>query len=506
MRVGVVVRGAIVPRWQRDCVEALAALDGVTVAVAFAAERTRVPSRRAKLIGGATLAPVIIEATGDPAGSDVVLDLTGDAGESGAREGTWSLRLGTGDDDEPFVRDVARGARTFEVVLLRRVHGQTEELRRGRFPVTYWHRSTVRWALAEAARWPALFVAALRDGRPLPAAVIASPPPPRRANALDRVRFALVTAGRLAAFVFAELFEITEWNVGFAAGEPSRALAGEPLDVRWLPRPPRDTYVADPFVVERGGRRVLFVEAFSDALDRGTIDAIELDAGGAPGARECVLDLPTHLSYPCPVVYEGALYFVPENVAANEVALYRSAAFPGGWERAASIFPGFDGVDTTLFEHDGRWWAFCTRMSRGSLFALFAFHAATPFGPWTEHALNPIVVDVSCARPGGAPFIVDGALYRPGQDCSVSYGGGLAIARIDELTPTSYRETIVRRLDPRGFGRYAHGVHTLNVAAGMLVVDGKHDYYDVRKLGRGLRRVGARIGSRLARRTRPAPA
>jgi hypothetical protein len=506
MKIGVVLRGPVVPRWQADCIGALTALDAVDVAVAFAREGAREPGWTAKLIGGATLEPVAIEPIGDLVGSDVVLDLTGDAGDRGAREGTWSLRLGTGDDEEPFVRDVARGARTFDVVLLRRSRGQTEELRRGRFPVTYWHRSTVRGALAEAARWPALFVAALRDGRPLPAVVAASPPPARRANALDRLRFAFVMASRLAAFLFAELFEITEWNVGLAAGEPSRALAVEPLEVRWLPRPPRETYIADPFVVDRDGRRLLFVEAFSYARDRGTIEALELDARGAPVARECVLDLPTHVSYPYPVVYGGALYLVPENVAANDVALYRSAAFGGGCERAASIFPGFDGVDTTLFEHDGRWWAFCTRLSRGSLFALFAFHAATPFGPWTEHALNPIVVDISCARPGGTPFVVDGALYRPGQDCSVSYGGGLAIARVDELTPTSYRETIVRRLDPRGFGRYADGVHTLSVAAGTLFVDGKHVYYDVRKLSRSLRGIGARIASRLARRTRTAPA
>jgi hypothetical protein len=505
MRVGVVVRGPLIPRWQADCVKALTALDGVDVAVAFAPNRRGV-SRRSAAIGGAIAAPVAIEPIGDPAGSDVVLDLCGEAGEYGAREGTWSLCLGAGDDDEPFVLDVARGARTLDAVLLRRIGGHTEELRRGRFPVTYWHRSTACWALAEAARWPALLIAVLRDGRALPAVIASEPPPRRRATTFDLVRFAFVMARRLFGFLFAELFEITEWNVGLVTGEPSRALADEALEVRWLPRPPRETYIADPFVVDRDGRRVLFVEAFTYARERGTIDALVLDAAGAPVARECVLDLPTHLSYPCPVVYDGALYFVPENVDANEVALYRSAAFPGDWVRAAAIFPGFDGVDTTLFEHDGRWWAFCTRMSRGSLFALFAFHAATPFGPWTEHALNPIVVDISCARPGGTPFVAGGALYRPGQDCSVSYGGGLAIARVDELTPTSYSETIVRRLDPRGFGRYSHGVHTLNVAAGVLVVDGKHVYYDVRKLRRSLSRIGARIAPQLARRARPASA
>src|SRR6202022_4835217 len=124
---------------------------------------------------------------------------------------------------------------------------------------------------------------------------------------------------------------------------------------------------------------------------------------------------------------------------------YRCVSFPDRWVRESALFSAFDGVDTTLFPHAGRWWAFCTRYSRGSTLALNAFFADSPRGPWSPHALNPIVVDVSSARPAGQPFTVDGTLYRPGQDCSESYGGGLAIARIDELTPAAYRETIVQR-------------------------------------------------------------
>ena len=54
----------------------------------------------------------------------------------------------------------------------------------------------------------------------------------------------------------------------------------------------------------------------------------------------------------------------------------------------------------------------------GRAVALFAFHADSPRGPWTAHALNPVVCDVSCARPAGQPFVVDGVWYRP----SIDYG------------------------------------------------------------------------------------
>jgi hypothetical protein len=213
-----------------------------------------------------------------------------------------------------------------------------------------------------------------------------------------------------------------------------------------------------------------------------------------------VIDIDTHLSFPYPVEIDGELYLVPENCSGNEVALYRCVSFPDRWERESALFPAFDGVDTTLFAHEGRWWAFCTRYSRGSTLALNAFYAASPRGPWSPHALNPIVVDVSSARPGGQPFTVDGALYRPGQDCSDSYGGALAIARIDELTPTAYCETIVQRHGARGFDRWNAGIHTVSFTRGRIVVDGKHVYRDLRKLPGAVRRLAARIGALFGRR------
>ena len=56
-------------------------------------------------------------------------------------------------------------------------------------------------------------------------------------------------ARRTAAALFAELFEMVEWNVGTIDGGPRELLAGAPLRVRWLPAPSRRTFVADPFVV-----------------------------------------------------------------------------------------------------------------------------------------------------------------------------------------------------------------------------------------------------------------
>jgi hypothetical protein len=496
LKVAIAVGAGRAPAWQGWCVDALRALENVQTVV--------VPAARADELGDA----------------DVVVDLAGAVCGLEPRYGVWSFAPGTVTATRPFAREIAAGARTFEIALVRRAAGRAATLRTGRFPVTAWYPSTLRLAFAEAARWPALFVALLASGRDSGPPFVLRQAQDDRAHAQrdtrqgdndddaalgvwGTVRFWVALGRNLARAVYDELFEIVEWNVGFVAGDTRLLLAPAPLDVRWLPPPPPATLIADPFVVERDGITAMFVEAFDYRGSRGAIDALVLTAPGTVARRMRAIDAATHLSYPYPVEIDGALYLVPENCAANEVALYRCVAFPDRWERETALFPDFDGIDTTLFAHDGRWWAFCTRYSHGATVALFAFHAAAPRGPWTAHALNPVVCDVSCARPAGQPFSVDGALYRPGQDCSRSYGGGLALARIDVLTPWEYRETIVRRIDGQGLGRWNEGVHTVSIMPGALVLDGKRTYRSARKLAAALPQLVARSIGLLAQRPTP---
>jgi hypothetical protein len=510
VKIAVAVASPLVPAWQRDCIDALRAVEGASVRVVrVGAPPWQPPSGIAARLTGPALAPVTLALDdGDLRDADLVLDLTGSGVAAPAPNGVWSFRLGESDDAAlPFAREIAAGRETFEIALVRRTGERRERMRTGRFGITVWYPSTLRLALSEAARWPATLIAALRDGAVLESAPDPAVPVRAPLGALERARFATSLATRLGGMVSDALFEVVEWNVGFVEGGPRALLSGEPLSVRWLPRPDPLTFIADPFVVERDGVRALFVEEFDYERNRGVIDALVLDDRGEVVRRVRALDLPTHLSYPYPVEADGELYLMPENCAGNEVALYRCVRFPDLWERSRAQF-AFDGVDTTLFPHDGRWWAFCSRWSHGSTLSLHAFHAQTPLGPWTPHALNPVVVDVASARPAGQPFVVDGVLYRPGQDCSRSYGCGVVIARVDELTPNAYRETEVRRLDGREFGRYADGFHTVSFSRDVVVVDGKHVYRHARKLGWVAKRLRHKIGRLLARRqiTEPSPA
>jgi hypothetical protein len=512
VRIGVVVAGPAVPAWQSACVRALQALDGVAVDVAVVKGAAAFPRGLAGRLAGPAFArtpaaALVQRRESAPGACDVVLDLTGTAAAGSAREGIWSFRIGEDVDvRQPFVREIGRGSNTVDVELVRRVDGRDELIRRGRFSVARRYASTLRWSLFEAARWPASFVAALRDGQPLGTTPLAPKHPRPPLAFVDHVRFAVRLPLLYAGYLPEQLFEVTEWNVGLIAGEPRRVLEPGPLDIRWLPQPARGIFIADPFIVERDGRRVVFVEQYSLARDRGVIEALELNADDEVIQRETIIDLPSHLSYPYPLEIDGALYLIPESSALNEVGTFRCVEFPWRWERGPALFPALDGVDTTVFEHAGNWWALCTRVSRGPTLALQAYYGDSPRGPWHEHSLNPIVVDVTCGRPAGQPFRIDGLLYRPGQSSADSYGCGLAIARIDELTPQTYRETVVCRLDLGGHGRYADGTHTLSFANGTIAIDGKHVYHDVRKLGWVLSRLTKRFRRIGPARAKPSPA
>jgi hypothetical protein len=155
------------------------------------------------------------------------------------------------------------------------------------------------------------------------------------------------------------------------------------------------------------------------------------------------------------------------------VALYRVGEGPGEWKRVAVLLEDVPGVDPTVFRHDRRWWLMCTRKGPQEDTELWAWHAPDPTGPWTPHALNPIKTDVRGARPAGPPFVRDGVLYRPAQDCSRTYGGRVVVHRVDDLTPTAFAEEQVVVIEASRRSRYPIGPHTLTPVGDRVLVDGR---------------------------------
>ncbi|NKB66703.1 MAG: hypothetical protein GKR89_06570 [Candidatus Latescibacteria bacterium] len=240
--------------------------------------------------------------------------------------------------------------------------------------------------------------------------------------------------------------------------------------------PPADRCWADPFIVYQQNRYYVFFEELIFARKRAHLAVMEMDEAGQWTAPVKILQRDYHLSYPFVFVVDGTYYMIPETAANRTVEVYRCEEFPHRWTFYKNLMEGVRAADTTLHQHQGRWWLW-TNMAEGEGTStrdeVFLFYADHPLSTsWTPHPLNPVVSDVRWARPAGRLFEREGQLIRPSQDGSVRYGYCLHFNRVTHLSPTQYREEPVHTLGPDWTPDLV-GVHTYNHAHRLTLIDGK---------------------------------
>lgn len=415
-----------------------------------------------------------------------------------ARHGVWFFDHGADASYRsapPCFWEIHDGTPVMTGCLRRRTQGEDAGtiLRLGHLKtIDYSYARSADQFYSEVARWPAyaareLAFGVARNGNAPPVENQARQN--RRFSAAAVLRFLRMLAqNTLRRLVERAHYE--EWNIGIASIRPEELVNGAEIgEVAWLP-PVRGGWVADPMARESDGKVHVLCEEMSLQSGKGRISQTTFD-GSSWSSLEPAIVTQTHASYPYLFERRGEIFCVPETFEANEAALYRAREFPNGWERVATLMTGISAVDGTLFEHDGRWWFFCTT-SEGSNTALFGFFADDVFGPWRPHFANPLKIDVRSARPAGAPFCVGGQLYRPAQDSSLTYGGRIVIHRIVALTPYEFREEPHRTVEPLPSTRYGRGLHTISFADAYCVVDGKRFVRRplLPQLAKGLGRMG----------------
>jgi len=252
------------------------------------------------------------------------------------------------------------------------------------------------------------------------------------------------------------------------------SIAGLPL--HWLPEQPSLQFLADPFGLWHEAILHVFVEAYDYRDRHGFIDVLRFDAGLELLDRRTCLREPWHLSYPFVFEAEGAIWMLPEAHRSGTLHLYRARAFPGGWERAASFALDTPAIDPSPVFHHGLWWLLYSptgdrRAKVGRLHVAFAERIE---GPWHPHPGNPVRSDMSSARPGGTPLVIDGVIHAPMQDCTRTYGGGIRILRIHKLTPSVFEAEAGPLWEAPGALRpYHRGFHTLSACGDITLIDVK---------------------------------
>jgi hypothetical protein len=239
-----------------------------------------------------------------------------------------------------------------------------------------------------------------------------------------------------------------------------------------IPNPPH-RFLADPFVVARDGRHVIFMEDYDFRTDRGKIVAYGVNKDGATPLGDALVE-PFHLSYPYVFECDGALYMCPDTHEAREVRVYRCAEFPLKWELHKVLKRDISATDSVLFPHGGKWWMLANvdtstlgdHSSELHVFSAGAFDSQD----WRPHPRNPVAFDPRCARNAGL-IVENGDIYRVFQVQDFDrYGAAFGIARITALSEEAYAEERVAEIPPKFLPGLA-GAHSYAFAQGLLALD-----------------------------------
>lgn len=292
-------------------------------------------------------------------------------------------------------------------------------------------------------------------------------------------------------FHFNELFRHDQWNIGILPQSIADILEnGITRTIAWYPAPVSQEFYADPFGrTDYKGDEIVLCEHYSYKAGKGVIAKIKRN-----GQTEEWLERDHHLSYPFLFEIDGELMLLPEAHENYNVSL-RDALHPQ--KTVITLLHGIPAVDSTVFEYNNKWWLFCTREDDASNVCLYIYYADHKDSAFEPHVNNPIKVDVRSSRPAGTPFLHQGKLYRPAQDCSENYGSSIVLNEITMLTPTGFKEHEVRRLTPLPDWEYNKGMHTLSqFGTESILIDAKRYRFSSSQFKRVLRRKFRRFFAR----------
>ncbi|NNC38854.1 MAG: hypothetical protein HKO02_15455 [Hyphomonadaceae bacterium] len=217
--------------------------------------------------------------------------------------------------------------------------------------------------------------------------------------------------------------------------------------------PDGNNFWADPFLWERDGKTYCFYEHYSRATKLGHIQVGVLE-GDQMRVLGDALKTDIHLSFPFLFEEDGELYMMPETCANKRIEIWRCTVFPLKWELHSTALEGHCAADSMILRRDGKWWLFTNIGSDVYCDNCSELHIFEIDGPDLKkvkpHAANPVVMDSRTARNAGRFHEIDGQLIRPSQDNSHGqYGFGLNMMVVEDLSLESYRERLVRRINPK---------------------------------------------------------
>lgn len=254
-----------------------------------------------------------------------------------------------------------------------------------------------------------------------------------------------------------------KWGVAFTKGSWRDTIMRRGMRIK----NPKNHFFADPFVITKNNKTICFVEDYDYQKKKGHITAIEITDKKNYEVLGTVIEEDFHMSFPYIFEYENELYMVPETVEAQAIRLYKCLEFPFKWTYQNDILSNISAVDTMIFELDGRWWLLSNmaeNQHRDHCTRLMAYYSDNPLsGEWTAHQNNPLIFDSEIARNGGILNIKSKTPIRVRQKQGFdAYGVAMTLAKINDLTESSYNEEQITEITPDFFPRIkgCHHIHS----------------------------------------------
>lgn len=291
---------------------------------------------------------------------------------------------------------------------------------------------------------------------------------------LRMVRAALRLGIKYLKFTVRRFFPMDRWIILFAENRNGKSNPDFGSYKR-LPLPSIDYFQADPFIVDEGGKSYLFYEELDYKTLKGYLLVAEYDEKQQTfvNSKE-ILRKEYHLSYPNIFKVDGTWYMVPETHENRTVDLYEAEDFPYRWKKLRTMLSNTKAVDATLFAHDGKWWMFVSQADKEgfSLNDTLSLYYCDDFrtDAWIPHPENPVITDVTRARPAGQLIEHNGRIFRPAQDCSGIYGRGMVFNEVLVLNETTYKERPAQYIRA-DFADDLVAVHTFNKSDRFTVID-----------------------------------
>lgn len=257
----------------------------------------------------------------------------------------------------------------------------------------------------------------------------------------------------------------THWELGFIENGLDGVFSNKPLKIKVIKNPPKDRWFADPFILHVDENEIhLLAEEMLNSKDIGRIAKIIVNRKTMMIEKlDVVLELPTHLSFPNILRYQGQTYVYPENCLSGKQDIYE---YDFENDKLKFLQTICDDViwDATMTDFFGEWLLFTANKNDFNLDIYKWNEAASRFKPYLT-----IPSDRRNSRMAGQLFKYNGKIYCPCQDCSKTYGGSVVVKEVESNNGNFvFRE--VKRVSSNVRNKNV-GLHTLNEYKGVVVVD-----------------------------------